>query len=322
MHGSFLRENQEQKERKNVKNLGIIRFIAVTAFLAFSWGCVPNRAVTVRDSSDARIALKKPACRIVSTVPSNTEILYALGLKDQVVGLTKYCAKTCDTRGKVVIGGWVNPDYQKILDLKPDLIFAFGGIQGKWHDRLRDIAPTYCFEPTTVEDTLQAVLDIGQLTNRDQKAKEIVRQQREVLARIQATLSSVPPKERLRVVRVFGTNTTVRTVGRRSFLTDVIKLAGGVNVFGDVDDDYFQVTFERLASLDPDVLIVHGEKKEGKRKMAAFRKSPEFSKLRAVKNGRVLVYSCDYICHANAAIADTVEMVAWGLYPSIFQRHK
>ena len=318
----YVRENQEQRERKNVKNLGIIRFIALTAFLAFSWGCIPNRAVTVQDSSGARIALKKPACRIVSTVPSNTEILYALGLKDQVVGLTKYCAKTCDTRGKVVIGGWVSPDCQKILDLKPDLIFAFGGIQGKWHDRLRDIAPTYCFEPTTVEDTLQAVLDIGRLTKRDQKAKEIVRQQREVLARIQARLSSVPPKESLRVARVFGTNTRVRTVGRRSFLTDVIKLAGGVNVFGDVDDDYFQVTFERLASLDPDVLIVHGEKKDEKKKMAAFGKSPEFSKLRAVKNGRVLVHSCDYICHANAAIADTVEIVAWDLYPSIFQSHK
>lgn len=105
-------------------------------------------------------------------------------------------------------------------------------------------------------------------------------------------------------------------------MTDVIELAGGVNVFGDVDDYYFEVTFERLASLDPDVLIVHGEKKEQKKKMAAFGKSPEFSKLKAVQNGRVLVYSCDYICHPNATVADTVEMVAEGLYPSIFESHK
>jgi ABC-type Fe3+-hydroxamate transport system substrate-binding protein len=111
-----------------VKNLGIVRFIAVMAFLAFSWGGgLPNRAITVRDSSGATVALNESAFRIVSTVPSNTEILYALGLKDQVVGLTGYCTKTCDTRGKVVIGGWVNPDCQKILALKPDLIFAFGG---------------------------------------------------------------------------------------------------------------------------------------------------------------------------------------------------
>jgi ABC-type Fe3+-hydroxamate transport system substrate-binding protein len=72
----------------------------------------------------------------------------------------------------------------------------------------------------------------------------------------------------------------------------------------------FEVTFERLASLNPDVLIVHGEKKEEKKKLAAFGESPEFSKLKAVKNGRVLVYSCDDICHPNADIADTVEMVA------------
>lgn len=305
-----------------MKNPGIVRFIAMTAFLTFLWGCLANRAITVRDSSGARVALKEPACRIVSTVPSNTEILYALGLKDQVVGLTKYCAKTCDTKGKVIIGGWLNPDCQKIVDLKPDLIFAFGGIQGKWHDKFRKIAPTYCFEPSTVEETLQAVLDIGRLTKREQRAKEIVKQQQEVLARIQAKLSSVPPEERLRVARVFGTNTKVRTAGRRSFLTDVIRCAGGVNVFGDVDDEYFEVTFSRFASLDPDVLIVQGEKKDEKEKMAAFAKSPEFSKLKAVKNGRVLVYSCDYICHPNAAIADTVEMLARGLYPNIFQGHK
>ncbi len=300
-----------------MKSFGIVRFIAVTAFLAFSWGCLGNRAITVQDSSGAKVALKESACRIVSTVPSNTEILYALGLKDQVVGITKYCAKTCDTKGKVIIGGWVNPDYRKIRELKPDLIFAFGGIQKKWHDELRGIAPTYCFEPTTIEETLQAVLDIGRLTKRDQKAKEIVKEQREVLERIQTKLSSLLPKERLSVARVFGTNTNVRTAGRKSFLTDVIRHAGGVNVFGNVDDNYFHVTFKRLAVLDPDVLIVHGEKTEAMKTRAAFGKSADFSKLKAVKNGRVLVYSCDYICHPNAAIADTVEMVAKGLYPEI-----
>jgi cobalamin transport system substrate-binding protein len=313
-----VRENQEQWEGKNVKNLRIVGLIAVTAFLVFFWGCHPNPGITVRDSSGSTVELKKSARRIVSTVPSNTEILYALGLKDQVVGLTKYFGKTCDTRGKVVIGGWVNPDYEKILALKPDLIFATGGLQKKSHDRLRSIAATYCFEPTTVKGTLQTVLDIGRLTNCDEKAKEIVKQQQEVLARIAAKVSSIPPEDRLRVARVFGTNTRVTTVGGKSFLSDGIRLAGGVNVFGDVDDGYFQVTFDRLASLDPDVLIVHREKMGGENRLSDFRESPHFSKLRAVKNGRVLFYSCDYICHSNAAIAETVKMVAEGLYPQMY----
>lgn len=300
-----------------MKSFRVVSFVAAIVLLSFCFGCRAKGPVTVQDSSGARVVLKEPASRIVSTVPSNTEILYALGLKDQVVGITKYCAKTCDTKGKVIIGGWVSPDYRKIHELKPDLIFAFGGIQKKWHDELRGIAPTYCFEPTTIEETLQAVLDIGRLTKRDQKAKEIVKKQREILERIQAKLSSLLPKERLSVARVFGTNTNVRTAGRKSFLTDVIRHAGGVNVFGNVDDNYFRVTFERLAALDPDVLIVHGEKAEAKKTRAAFGKSPDFSKLNAVRNGRVLVYSCDYICHPNATIADTVEMVAKGLYPEI-----
>ncbi|NQU13936.1 MAG: hypothetical protein HQ561_07300 [Desulfobacteraceae bacterium] len=76
-----------------MKSFRIVRFIAVTAYLAFFCGCLADRAITVRDSSGARVALKESACRIVSTVRSNTEILYALGLKDQIVGLTKYCAR-------------------------------------------------------------------------------------------------------------------------------------------------------------------------------------------------------------------------------------
>lgn len=298
------------------------RFIAIIAFLSLACGCLADNTVTVRDCSGTQLKLKESPRRIISTVPSNTEILYALGLQDQIVGLTKYCAKTCDIRGKVVIGGWTDLDLQRIVDLKPDLIFAFGGIQSKWHDKLREIAPTYCFEPSTAEDTLQTILNIGRLTNHDQKAEEIVKRQRKVLARVQAKVASIPTEERLRVARVWGADTKVRTAGKKSFLTDLIKLAGGENVFGAVEDDYFEVTFERLASLDPDVLIVHGEKNEIMKKIAAFRKDTEFGKLKAVKNGRVLVYSCDTICHANASIADTVEMIARDLYPDIFQNSK
>jgi iron complex transport system substrate-binding protein len=301
-----------------MKNSVIISFITAIALLTFLCGCNPDRPLTAQDSSGVRVTLKEPAHRIVSTVPSNTEILYALGLKNQVVGLTRYCGKTCDTKGKAIIGGWVDPDYGKIRDLKPDLIFAFGGIQSKHHDKFRQIAQTYCFDLTTVEETFRVIQDIGRLTGRDQQAKEIIKRQREVLARVRAKLSSLSPEKKLKVARVFGADTDVLTVGRKSFLTDVIKLAGGVNVFGNVNNDYFHVTFERLASLDPDVLIVHGEKAEVKQKKADFAKSPDFSKLKAVKNGRVLVYSCDYICHPNAAIADTVEMVAKGLYPGLF----
>ncbi len=295
-----------------------VSFVAVSLFLAFFCGCHPNRCITVGDSTGSAVTLKKPARRIVSTVPSNTEILYALGLKERVVGLTKYCGKTCSIKGKVIIGGWVDPDCAKIRGLKPDLIFAFGGIQRKQLDKFRQIAPTYCFEPTTVEQTLQVILDIGQLTQRQQKAEEIVKEQQELLKRIQAKLLSLSPEKKLTIARVFGTDTKVMTVGRKSFLTDVIKLAGGVNVFGDVNDDYFSVAFERLASLDPDVLIVQGEKKEVEAKKALFQENPDFSKLKAVKNGKVFVYSCDYICHPNATIVDTVEMISRDLYPDLF----
>lgn len=303
-----------------MKKTEIVGLIAATSILAFSGGCLSHRCVTVQDSTGERVALKHPAGRIVSTVPSNTEILYALGLSNQVVGVTKYCGATCNTTGKLIIGGWVNPNCEKIRELKPDLIFAFGGAQRKNLDQFREIAPTYSFEPTTVEATFRVILDIGRLTQRTPEAKVIVKKQQEVLSRIRASLSALSPGERLRVARVFGASTNVITAGGKSFLTDVIRLAGGVNVFGNEDDDYPQVPFERLAALNPDVLIVHGENDEAEAKRAAFRSSVDFSTLQAVKHNRVLVYSCADICHPNAAIAETVALIAGGLYPDLFNK--
>jgi iron complex transport system substrate-binding protein len=287
-------------------------------FAAISSGCGTSAFVEVEENPGGRAELRSPARRIISTVPSNTEILYALGLADRVVGVTKYCAKTCDTRGKVVIGGWVTPDYAKIRSLAPDLIFAFGGLQKRHLAEFREIAPTFLIEPITVAETLDAVLAIGRLTGRAGRAEQIVAEQRAVLARVESVTASIPPGKRLRVARVFGAGRKVRTMGRRSFLSDVIRLAGGVNAFGDADAGYFHVDFERLAAVDPDVLLVHGE--EPAKVRAAFRKSPDFSNLRAVREGRVLVRSCDYICHPNATIGETVVMLARDLYPRLFPR--
>jgi len=276
----------------------------------------PQFPVTVEDSSGRRITVDHPPRRIVSTVPSNTEILYALGLKSRVVGVTRFCGETCDTKGKWVIGGWVDPNFKVIRWLEPDLIFAFGGLQKAHWAQFREIAPTYCFEPRTVEDTLQAILEMGQLTGQTERAKEIVRRERTLLARVVQALSSVPRGQRLRVARVIGAKPIV-TIGKRSFTSDVIRCAGGLNVFAHVDEDSFQVDFERLAAAGPDVLILQGE--EPDKVKASYAKHTQFRTLRAVEAGRLLVYSCADICHPNAAIAETVEKVARGLYPELFK---
>ncbi len=298
--------------------LNIIMIILAT----FLFNCSSKKSNAMVDSMGTEIVLNRPVNRIVSTIPSNTEILYSLGLKEKVVGLTKYCAKTCDTAGKVIIGGWTTLDFEKIRDLKPDLIFAFGGLQRKHYNKFREIATTYCFEPITVEDTLQVVLNIGILTKHKKKAKKIVKEQQEILKHIQKKISSVPARKRLKVARVFGTNSKVRTIGKKSFLTDVIRLAGGINLFNNINDNYPQISFQQLSSHDPDVIIVHGEESEAGKKKTAFKNNLQFSRLTAVKKNKVLVYSCDYICHPNADIANTVKMIAEGLYPDLFNDSK
>lgn len=298
---------------KAASRIGSTASLTLIAVLAMA-GCMPG-PISCADSSGTRVELATPARRIVSTVPSNTEILYSLGLRDRVVAVTRYCRKTCDTRGKLIIGGWTDPDIDKVAALRPDLIFAFGGLQKPHAARFRRIAPAYFFQPLTVEEILRGVLDVGTLTGTSRRAEKIVAAQRRILGEVQSELKRIPSRKPLRVARVFGAGRKVLTVGNRDVLNDVIEQAGAVNVFAAEKRGFFHMTFEDFARHDPDVLLVHGE--DPGKVRAAFKKCPHFGRLRAVRQGRVVVRSCAHICHPNARIAETVRMLAQDFYPQL-----
>ncbi|MDY6862215.1 MAG: ABC transporter substrate-binding protein [Thermodesulfobacteriota bacterium] len=282
--------------------------------------CEVKTIINVKDGLGRNVTIQALPQRIVSTVPSNTEILYDLGLKDKVIAVTSHCAKTCDISEKTIIGGWSEPKIvEKIVSLNPDLVLAFGGLQRQLSDRLEQKGiTTFVFFPRTVDQNLEQILLVGKITGKYAQANKIVTRCRNNLKKIEQKFKGIPTDKRIKCLRLMSTEAMV--IGGTSFQNDVIKKAGGINVFEHIKDDYPIVSLEDVKIQDPDVIVFNRD--DEKKAVEWFMSQDGWCDLRAAKNGNLMSISCDYICHPNTRVDKTVEKLAKGFYPSNFELHK
>jgi iron complex transport system substrate-binding protein len=121
-------------------------------------------------------------------------------------------------------------------------------------------------------------------------------------------------QKRLKVLRLMSTKAMV--IGRKSFQHDIIKRAGGINIFADIKEPYPIVSLEEVKARDPDIIIFNRDNEE--EAIAWFLEQPAWNELRAAKEKSLISISCDYICHPNTRIDKTVEMLARRFYPQKF----
>jgi len=274
--------------------------------------------VTVRDGLGRRVTVYRIPKRIVSTVPSNTEILYDLGLKDKVIGVTAHCGKTCDIAGKKVMGGWADRAAleKQIADLRPDLVLAFGGLQAPLVEALDKLnITTFVFFPRTVNETLEQILQVGRLTGKRAEAQAIVDKCQNNLKALEEKLKDIPREKRLKCLRLMSTEAMV--IGGKSFQSDILRRAGGINIFEDIGEAYPIVSLEDVKAKDPDIIIFNRDNEQ--EVIEWFLEQPGWNELRAVKERRLMSISCDYICHPNTRIDETVEILAIRFYPGRFK---
>ena len=132
--------------------------------------------------------------RYISLAPSTTEILFALGLDDEIVGVSTYCNRPAAAAGKEKVGDFSRPNIEKILALKPDYVFCTGLEQDPVIGRLRQLhIPIYVADPGTIQELIQTITDIGNLTGRGLQAQKIRRREPGILL----PASSPSPKVKL-----------------------------------------------------------------------------------------------------------------------------
>src|SRR5437016_3634242 len=193
--------------------------------------------------------------RIISIVPSVTEMLFAFGLGDKVIAVSDYDEFPPEVTTKQRIGALLNPNIEKIMELKPDLVITYG-TQDVLRDRLQSVGiHFYPFVHGNVDHTLQFMLDLGHTLGADPRAEQVVREIRRTFDDVRAKAPPMRPKVLLVHNRGAGILGSFYSVGSEAFQHDLIEIAGGQNLFSDVDRETLQPTLEEVISRRPDIII-------------------------------------------------------------------
>ncbi len=281
---------------------------------------IPASAQSIRVTDDVGWVFRSaaPPRRIVSLAPNITEILFALGCGERIIGVTRYCDFPPAALKIEKIGGLLDPSMEKIKSLSPDLVIAFRGNPLTSLRQLKEIGvPVFTLDIKDVlGDIPRLISRIGQLTGKTEAASRL----NGVLAgkrrAVETALARV--RERPRVfLSLHGSG--LWTFGRDSYFGDLLRLAGSESITSAVTLRWFEYGRERLIEDDPDLLIILARSEaEFHDAVAWFRAQPGIKGLRAVREGRFLRLDQDPASRFGPRLFDTLSDLARRLHPELF----
>ncbi len=238
-----------------------------------------------------------PFRRVIASAPNNAEIVCALGAEDLLVGVSPYATFPSSLATLPKIGGIQDPDLEQILALRPDLLILRGRFpQVEKLCAARDIA-IYYDQTDTLPSLYQTITDIGRLLDRTAQAQQLVESIRTELAKIRSATANGSRPRVLLTVRSPDRLADITSVGGRSYLDTLIEIAGGNNMFGDLDAAYPHVSLEEIIARDPEVILeaMPGEDLTESAQDKLFQQWKAVGTLTAVRHGRVHWLTADYV---------------------------
>jgi len=297
--------------RRLIYFMSLILVLSLIANLSFA-GTFP---VTVRDDVGRRVTISKEPRRIISTAPDVTEILFALGLGDRVVGVTTWCNYPEEAKTKEKIGDFANPNLEKVISLKPDVVISTGGVQRQFIEKLEQLGiPVYVSYPHNLDEVISSIYRIGRITGAEENAKKLVFDLKLRMAKVTSKVSKVKVKP-----KVFFElwNEPLMSAGPGSFIDDIIRKAGGINIAGSAKSAYPIFSLEQLVKEDPD-MIIGAESSMGANPLE-ISKRPGWDTLKAVKNQKVFKINDDIVFRAGPRLVLALEIIARYLHPELFK---
>lgn len=257
-----------------------------------------------------------PPRRIVSIIPATTEMIFAIGAGDRVVGVGSYDRFPPDIEGLPRVGGLIDPNTERILALKPDLVVAYGTQTALVQRLERARIPYFAYEHRTLPDIMATVRALGERLDASGEAEAVAADMERTLERIRLGVAGRPrPRTLLVIGRDPGTLRNINASGGYGFLSDLLDVAGGENVFADLARQSVQVSTEMLLTLAPDVIIElryseNAPERDDPDDLAAWNTVPAVP---AVRNKRVRVLTGDEFVVPGPRIRIAAERLARAL---------
>ncbi|MFH1441579.1 MAG: cobalamin-binding protein [Candidatus Omnitrophota bacterium] len=223
--------------------------------------------------------------RYISLAPSTTEILFALGLDEEIVGVSTYCDWPPQAKSKAKIGEFSQVNIEMVLSLKPDYIFCTGLEQtGIIRELKRLKLKVYVADPKNIEELINSIRDIGRIINRIKEAEGLIRDMENQIEELSSKVKLIPQEKRPKVfIEIWRDPLT--TAGKGSYIDELVSLAGGINIAYDTKRPYSIFSQEAVIKRDPDCIILAYMDKEKPAKLVGERFG--WKGISAVKNNRL-----------------------------------
>ncbi|MHB8411372.1 MAG: ABC transporter substrate-binding protein [Candidatus Acidiferrales bacterium] len=271
----------------------------------------------VIDETGRHVAVPVDVRRIVTLAPNLTEIVYALGAQDRLVGVSNYSDYPAAAKAKPRVGMQLNPNLEAIVAARPDIVLVAAVNRYETVDALARLGiAVYGTDPRTVEGTLESIEHIGGVIGASAQAESVVVNLRQRLDALKSKLAGVPPARVLFVVW----RDPLTSLGAHTFIADALRFADAQSVV-EAKQDWPQISLEEVVRLNPDYLVFasshFGDAGSRAQRLAELRSEAGWRELNAVREGHVAVIS-DEINLPAPGLVDAIAQLARQLHPSAF----
>ncbi|MCQ6557815.1 ABC transporter substrate-binding protein [Paenibacillus mendelii] len=280
-------------------------------------GSSPSATVyplTVKDATDVELTFAAAPQKVVTLLPSETEIMYAIGAGDQVVGVDDYTNYPEEAAAKTKIGG-MEANIEAIVGLKPDLVLASSSMSKPAIDKLRELKlNVYATDPKTYDAVIEKIDQIGIIMDKTAKAAEVTQHMKDVRQQVQDAVQNAAKPN------VYLEFSPGWTVGAGEFLDELIATAGGINIAD--QQGWYEIDPEQVIKTNPDVIIYASMiVKEGEINpiLDLIQKRPGWNAIQAIKNKQVFEVDQDPLVRVGPRLAEGLQDVAKKLHPDLFK---
>jgi len=304
------------------------KFLLITLLIGLmtASACVPQAtptevatALTFTDGLGREIALDGPAQHVVSLAPSNTEILFAIGAGDQVVGRDQLSDFPEEAKNVADVGSTFDAlNTEQIVSLKPDLVLAAEINTPEQVKQLEDLGLTvyYLKNPLTLEEMYSNLEIVAQLTGHEQEAATLIESLKKRVASVDEKIATISSRPNVFYELDATDPAKPYTAGKGTFITQLIDRAGGHNIASDLEG-YPQMSLEQVVAADP-AFIILGDARYGVTPESIAQR-PGWENLSAIKNGQVVPFNDDLVSRPGPRLVDALEELAKLLRPELFQ---
>lgn len=314
-------------KKNNSKLILSILIMGGTLACVLAWGIFTSRItilptkkpwLTITDSLGREVSISRQPETIASLAPSNTEILFALGLGDKVVAVSEYCNYPLEAQNRTKIGGFSTVNIEKVVDLGPDLVFATCDVQEDIVGELERLGLTViALDATDIEDAIRSIRVIGKATGQLETSEELIDKLEQRIKAVTDKTKDLPDSQRPKVFYQVWSD-PLMTVGSETLTHYLIQLAGGVNIASDSTTKYPVYNLEILIERNPEVIIVSLGMGSSEASVEEVKDRKIWQIIDAVKNNRVYGINSDIVSRVGPRIADALEEIASYIHPELF----